>query len=249
MSIVQLFDISIQNVTMHQAIEMILDCVTRRKPAQILFVNAHCVNISRADPEYLRILQQADFVFADGIGMQIASRILRKPLIDNVNGTDMYPMLCQAVQQKNLRVFLLGGELGIAEQMRDRTSLFCPGMQICGLHHGFFTDEEESLILEIIRTAKPDLLLVAFGVPKQEKWIARNAERCGAKAVLGVGGLFDFYSGKKRRAPLWIRRIGLEWLHRLYLEPRRLWRRYIVGNVVFLIYTIQECVRKKGKLS
>ncbi|RJP25913.1 MAG: glycosyltransferase [Candidatus Omnitrophota bacterium] len=243
MNTIRLFDIPIRNGMMDQAVEMIIGCAIQNKPVRIFFVNAHCINLSHNDSEYHTILQQADFVLADGIGMKIASLLFRKPLLDNVNGTDMYPLLCQALQQKKLSVYLLGGEPGIAERMRNSTLEFCPDLHVCGVHHGFFTYADEPQMIETIRMAAPDVLLVALGVPKQEKWIERNYKQCGATVTLAVGGLFDFYSGKNPRAPLWMRKIGLEWLYRLYLEPRRLWKRYLLGNVVFFWHTIREWIK------
>ncbi len=235
-----LFDIPIRNVTMKQAIDLVVKASVDEQPCRIYFVNAHCVNLSRSDPHYLKQLQQATHVFADGVGMQLASKIAGTPLLDNVNGTDMFPLLCKAAQAQGIRLYFLGGEPGIPELVYERMKQTCSDLPCAGYHHGFYEPEDEPAVLEQIRESNADLLLVAFGVPKQEKWIDENINRCGVKAAMGVGGLFDFYSGKKARAPLWMRRVGLEWIYRLYLEPRRLWRRYLLGNVRFLFLCFKK---------
>ena len=110
-----------------------------------------------------------------------------------------------------------------------------PGLELAGWQHGYFSAEEEAKVIEDIRRSGADLVLVALGAPRQELWIRRCLGKLGAKVVIGVGGLLDFYSGRIPRAPRWIRKLGMEWCYRLYQEPRRLWRRYLVGNVVFLV--------------
>jgi N-acetylglucosaminyldiphosphoundecaprenol N-acetyl-beta-D-mannosaminyltransferase len=240
MKSIRLFSIPICNISIDQATELMVKCATQTQPVQINFVNAHCVNISSRDPEYLQILQQSPYNFADGVGMRIAAAIFGQPLADNVNGTDLYPNLCESLASKDIKIFLLGGEPGVAEQMREQTRMRYPYVQFCGEHHGFFTPAEEPDVLKKIQKAQPDILLVALGVPQQEKWIARNFSTCGVKVAMGVGGLFNFYSGNIPRAPLWMRKAGIEWVHRLLQEPARLWKRYLIGNGFFLWLVIKQ---------
>jgi exopolysaccharide biosynthesis WecB/TagA/CpsF family protein len=134
-------------------------------------------------------------------------------------------------------MFFLGGDPGIAEKARDQAQVQCPGLSICGVHHGYFSADEDDDVVATIRGARTDILLVGLGQPKQEKWIDRNLRATGAKVAMGIGALFDYHAGKTKRAPIWMRRMGLEWLGRLIPgrgEPRRLWRRYLFGNVRFL---------------
>ena len=239
MNTVTLFKIPLCNVTLEQAVDIALECLEGKAPSTIFFLNAHCVNIARENTVYRDALRNATYVFGDGIGVRLAAYWQRTPLVDNVNGTDLFPRLCEALQQTDKRIFLLGGEPGIAEEMKQQMEMQYPGLTFCGTQHGFFQPEETTQIRERIRESKTDLLLIALGVPRQELWIAEHLESCNVKAAMGVGGLFDFYSGKNRRAPVWMRRIGLEWLHRLYLEPHRLWKRYLIGNLQFILYTIK----------
>lgn len=231
---ITLFNIPIQNISMQDALNEMMECLQKEGSRTVFFVNAHCVNISHRDETYLNLLQTADYVFADGVGMQLASRWLGKPLVDNVNGTDMYPQLCPRLAEKKASLYLLGAKPGIAEQMAHLAKQSHPGIKIAGYHHGYFDKNEEEQIIDQINENYPDILLVAMGVPAQEKWIARNAAKINARLIMGVGGLFDFYSGRIPRAPRWMRRTGLEWLYRFYQEPSRLWKRYLWGNIVFI---------------
>ncbi len=236
---ITLFNIPIQNISMQDALNEMMESLEKGERKTVFFVNAHCVNISNGDQTYLTLLQTADYVFADGVGMQLASRWLGKPLVDNVNGTDMYPLLCPRLAKKRARVYLLGAKPGIAEQMAHLAKQNHPSINIAGFHHGYFDEDEKEQIIMQINENNPDILLVAMGVPAQEKWIARNASKINARVIMGVGGLFDFYSGRIPRAPRWMRRTGLEWLYRLYQEPSRLWKRYLWGNIVFIWLTIK----------
>lgn len=204
------------------------------KPTFVAFVNAHCMNIVFEDPDYLDALRRADNVFPDGMGMSLAGRWLGQPFLANVNGTDMFPLLCECVASTSYRIFLLGGSPGVAEKVKQWVETLYPEVHICGTHSGYFSDEETDSVVEAIRASRADLLFVAFGVPAQELWIVRNLKKTGAHVAIGVGGLFDFFSGNIPRAPAWVRVIGMEWVYRLIQEPKRLWRRYLIGNPLFL---------------
>ncbi len=180
--------------------------------------------------------------------MRIASFLHGSPLVDNVNGTDLFPRLCRALEGSGVRVFLLGAKPGVAERLKERARWLYPKLIICGAHHGYFGDDEETEIIAAIRETGTDLLLVAMGVPQQEKWVARNLPSTGAVVAIGVGALFDFYSGKLRRPPVWMQRLGLEWFGRLVQEPGRLWRRYLLGNFRFLWLAYRSAQAHRGAL-
>jgi N-acetylglucosaminyldiphosphoundecaprenol N-acetyl-beta-D-mannosaminyltransferase len=140
----------------------------------------------------------------------------------------------ESLEGTGRRVFLLGARPGVPELVADWVAKNAPGVELAGLRNGYFTEEETDSVIGQIRDARTDLLLVAFGAPRQELWLANRLTETGAKVGIGVGGLFDFYSGRIPRAPAWMREIGMEWFFRFLQEPRRMWRRYFVGNVVFL---------------
>jgi N-acetylglucosaminyldiphosphoundecaprenol N-acetyl-beta-D-mannosaminyltransferase len=229
--------IDLVNLGLDEAVDAIVSAVETRQPTKVAFVNADCANIAARDPAYRAALEGTDWVFVDGSGMRIAGEILHQPVRDNVNGTDLFPRLCEALAGKNHRVFLLGARPGIAEAVGRWMHLRYPGVTLAGSYHGYFRPSELPGLLQMIRAARPDVLLVAFGAPMQEQWINQHMNSTGATVVIGVGGLFDYYSGRIPRAPRWMRQSGLEWLFRLIQEPGRLWRRYLVGNLVFLART------------
>jgi N-acetylglucosaminyldiphosphoundecaprenol N-acetyl-beta-D-mannosaminyltransferase len=231
---INLFDIAIDNVTLDQAVETIVECLDGDTATQVSFVNADCVNVAYRNREYKKALQQSDLVFADGVGVRVAGDVLGQPVRDNVNGTDLFPLLAKALENTGKRIYLLGGQPGVAEGVAKWLTSNYPGVEVAGFHHGYFTTDKEAEVIEAIRASGADLVLVAFGAPRQELWIRRNLNKLGAKVVIGVGGLLDFFSGRIPRAPRWVRKLGMEWAYRLSQEPKRLWRRYLIGNVVFL---------------
>jgi exopolysaccharide biosynthesis WecB/TagA/CpsF family protein len=203
-----------------------------RTPAVIAYVNAHTLNLAWRDEEYRRILNSAAVVLNDGIGIQLAARMRGTTFPENLNGSDLNPRILELAAERGWRVFLLGAEPGVAEHAAAIFGRRMPSLQVAGLHHGFPRADED--VLTTIRDADVDLILVAMGNPLQEKWLSRNLGRTGARLGVGVGAFFDFTTGAQRRAPAWLNRIGLEWVFRLVREPKRMWRRYVIGNPLFL---------------
>jgi len=231
---VSLLGLNIHNLTYEQTMNAIHTLIQKRRKSMVCFVNAHCVNVACRDEEYRCSLRSAEMVLPDGSGVLIGSRILHTPIRENLNGTDLIPKLCAAAAKDGCTVFLLGGKAGVAEAAAANLEITYPGLRIVGTHHGYFRDGDAGAIIEIINQAKPDILLVALGVPLQEKWIAANRSRLDVGICFAVGGLFDFLSCRIPRAPLWLRKSGLEWSFRLLMEPRRMWKRYLIGNSLFL---------------
>jgi len=231
---IRMLGIPINNLTMDEALDEVMRSLEGTEGRQVCFVNADCANIAYRNADYWRRLNSAAVVLADGIGMKLAGRMLKKNVRENVNGTDMLPRLLDRLKRAGHRLYLLGAKPGVAEDVRQYIEENHPGVTVCGTRHGYFNDEEEAEVVNGIREARADLLLVAFGAPQQDLWIGQHLEALGVKVAMGVGGLFDFYSGRIPRAPLWMREAGFEWLYRFICEPRRMWRRYFVGNFVFL---------------
>lgn len=229
----KILGLPLDNITLAEAADEIIKPSATAK--QISFINVDCVNKSCRDEEYREILCRSSLRLADGIGLRIAGKILGAEIRQNVNGTDLFPLLCAQMEERNLSIFLLGGRPGVAESVAAWMGERFPGLRIAGVRDGYFRQEDETLVRETINRSEADILLVAMGAPLQEKWIARNRSSLRVRAALGVGGLFDFYSGRISRAPQWLRELGLEWTWRLLQEPGRMWRRYLVGNVVFLL--------------
>ncbi len=243
--VVRHLGIQIDNLKMREACDWIAERARGSEPpCQVSFVNAHCMNVSCTDAQYREVVRSSALVLADGIGMKLAGKLLRQPVVQNVNGTDLFPLLCKQLGEQGSSIFLLGGKPGVPEEVEGWIRNHYPACNVVGTHHGYVSGEEEAGVAEQIRQSGASVLLVAMGVPAQEKWIARNLDRTGAAVAIGAGGLFDFYSNRIPRAPQWLREMGLEWAYRLRCEPRRMWRRYIVGNVLFLARVLRE--RRKG---
>jgi N-acetylglucosaminyldiphosphoundecaprenol N-acetyl-beta-D-mannosaminyltransferase len=177
-------------------------------------------------------------VFADGVGMALAARFARTRLEHNVNGTDLFPLICEAAAVARVPIALLGARPGVARACAERVEQMFPGLRVAWTEHGYLAPEQERQRLDDLNASGARILFVAKGVPRQESWIAENAERLATPVVLGVGGLFDFYSGNVKRAPRLVRELRSEWLYRLMLEPRRLSRRYLLGNPTFIARTL-----------
>lgn len=230
-----LFGFDIRDTTIGRASSWIVARAAQGRPTNVAFVNAHCVNVSYRSMEYRSAVSSMDRVFADGIGMRIAAKVSGIEFQDNVNGTDLFPVLCREAARAGVGIYLFGAQEGVAAEAGVRMRAATPGLAIAGTHHGYLDGAAaEARVVDQINASGAGILLVAMGVPSQELWIARNRHRITAPVVIGVGGLFDYYSGRIARAPLALRKAGLEWAWRLALEPKRLAKRYLAGNVEFL---------------
>lgn len=225
---VAILGVRIDNVTTAEAVASIERMVMSRRPHYFVTANVDFLVQARDDPELHRILLEADLVLCDGTPMLWASRILGNPLAERVAGSDLVPLLLEVAKQKGYRVFFLGASPEAAAAALANVQRRHPGLLASGHSPPFgdFQALDEDAIEERLAEARPDLLFVGFGCPKQEKWIARHYRRLGVPVSGGVGATIDFLSGRRRRAPRWMRRAGLEWAFRLFGEPRRLVGRY-----------------------
>lgn len=238
------FGVPVVNTTMVEAVEWVITAAETRRPGialrQMAFVNPDCLNIAWAHPEYHRALQQAERVLPDGIGIHLGCRMRGQTLRENVNGTDLFPLLCEAASRTSHSLYLLGARPGIAAAAAEQIQRRFPALMIAGTQDGYFDTAEERAVVDAINASGADILLVAFGAPRQELWIAHHREQLQVGVAFGVGGLLDFYSGRIPRAPVWMRELGIEWVYRLAQEPGRMWRRYLIGNPLFLFRVWQQ---------
>ncbi|MBL7130472.1 MAG: WecB/TagA/CpsF family glycosyltransferase [Candidatus Omnitrophica bacterium] len=232
--------IKISAITKDEIVDKILEFALVGKHKMITYLNAHCVNVSFADFEYREILQAADLVYAGGKGVVWSSRLFDKSLPERVNILDFFDRLVERIIEKKLKIYLLGGKPDVAQIAADELKKRFPALEISGFHHGFFNGREESDIIEEVNFLKPNILMVGLGIPKQEQWIYRHLNELDVNLCWGVGAAFDWLSGQRKRAPGWMINCGLEWLHRLYQEPKRLWKRYLIGNPVFIYRVLKQ---------
>ncbi len=205
-------------------------------PRRVMYVNAHVLNQSREIPSLRGALERADLVYCDGYGVRLAAKALDAEIPHRMTGADWIwhlAALCEAAGQS---VYLLGSEPGVAAETGRRLGRWYPRLQVAGTHHGFFDigSPHDDRVVEDINERRPDIVLVGMGTPKQELWVEHNAQRLQTDVLWTVGALFDYVSGRVPRAPGWLADNGLEWIFRLAIEPQRMWRRYLLGNPVFI---------------
>ncbi len=243
---VQLFDLTISNSTLQEAADDVVTRARLGRRTRVSFVNSHVINVAANNPAYARVLQRMDRLYADGSGMALAARWSGSPLADNVNGTDLFPLLCAAAQKANVKIFLLGGKPGVAEAAARTVKAMGYPDAIVGVHHGYIdSPEDKQAAIDAINASGASILLVGMGVPAQDIWIARNFDALQTPVAIGVGGLFDFFSGNVSRAPVFLRSIGCEWIWRLLQEPGRLGSRYLIGNVAFIFRALFMVARQR----
>jgi len=209
---------------MGEAVARIRTFVQEERPHLVVTCNPEMVMTSLSDLLFAEILRRADLVVPDGIGVVWASRVLGSPLKERVPGIELMEAVLAEAAREGWRVFLLGGEPGIAAAAARAMKESFPGLNIVGEHHGFFSRSEEPQVLEMVRAAKPHVLLLALGVPRQEKWAAAHLGSLRVPVAIGVGGSFNVWAGVDKRAPQWMRNIHLEWLYRIIRQPWRLKR-------------------------
>ncbi len=207
----------------------------------------HIVQLEHSE-DLREVYRRADLVVADGMPLVWASRVLGQPLPERVTGSEMMPRLCAEAAKRGLRVYLLGGPPGVAELAKLKLEESYPGLLICGMDcppMGFEKDAlSEARILKRLLEAKPDIIFVALGAPKQELWMLRNAPKVPHGVMLGIGAALEFCAGTVKRAPLWMQRIGAEWFYRMCQQPKRLVGRYARDTQIFLI-VFREWKRRK----
>lgn len=233
---VAILGVPFDHVTLPGAIARIEEMIASRRPHYIVTANVDFLVQAHRDVELRRILLEADLTLCDGTPLVWASRLLGNALPERVAGADLVPELMAVSARKGHRIFFLGAAPGVAEQATARLQVRYPGINIVGHYAPPFAallEMDHAQIAQRIRDARPDILLVGFGCPKQEKWIAMHHRTLGVPVAIGVGATIDFLAGRVRRAPEWMRRSGAEWLYRLAQEPRRLFRRYANDLVCF----------------
>lgn len=240
---IRILDVQVDNLLMDDAVHRVLELIDAGRHAQVSFVNPACANIAAGNPTYRRDLAASSLVLPDGIGMKIAADWLGTPIRQNVNGTDFFPRLCNAMNERRQRLYLVGARPQVVARMAEVVGQRWPQIEVVGAQHGYFVAAEETSIAQDIQESGAHVVLVAMGVPMQERFIARNGPAMGACVAIGVGGLFDFVAGRISRAPQWMRDAGLEWVWRLVQEPGRMWKRYLLGNISFLA---RVALQRKG---
>jgi exopolysaccharide biosynthesis WecB/TagA/CpsF family protein len=237
---IEILGVPVARLTASQALGEIKRLGEREAPALVAYANAHTLNLAHRSPWFGDLLRRADLVLNDGSGVGIAARLRRRPFPENLNGTDFNPRILELAVAAAWPVFFLGARPGVSDRAAAALRARVPGLEVAGTHSGYFDSGDD--IVHRIRSSGARLLMVAMGNPLQERWLAENLEATGASIGVGVGAFFDFFSGEVPRAPSWMKRAGLEWVYRLAQEPRRMWRRYLFGNPLFLWRVLRQLV-------
>lgn len=218
----EIFGCRVDRVAMAEVISRCHAFLQQGGPHYVVTADTSGIVIAQDDPEHKRIMNEADLVTPDSIGVVWASRRFGKPVPERVPGVDTMEALCKLAAEEGYRVFLLGAAPGVAELAAKNLQARFPGLTIAGTRNGYFAPTDEPDIIAEIRSARPDILFVAFGIPKQEKWISAHLQETGVKLAMGVGGSFDAFAGIVKRAPRIVQRLHLEWLWRTLANPKKI---------------------------
>jgi N-acetylglucosaminyldiphosphoundecaprenol N-acetyl-beta-D-mannosaminyltransferase len=228
----------IDNLSMQETLEAIEIFVKERKPLYLTNPNVDILIRCHRDPEFAQYFKEGALCLADGMPLLWAAKWLGTPLKEKVSGSDLVPKVCVMANQKGYKLFFLGGRPGAADAAKDKLLKDLPNIQIVGTYappFGFEKNNAElKIIVDMVKSKKPDILFVGLGAPKQERWIKTYLNEVNVPVVMGVGVTFEFIAGIVKRAPIWMQKIGLEWFWRLLMEPGRLWKRYLVDDTQFL---------------
>lgn len=230
---VQVGPARLHKVTFDQAIALIETMIECGRSHHVVTLNLDLLWWARRDAAFLQAIRTADLNGADGVPLIWLSKLAREPLPERINGTDLVWALADLSQRRGYRLFLMGAGPGVAADAVERLRAHHPRLVLAGVYSppmGEWDQRVNDEILAKVVEAAPHILLVGLGSPRQEVWIHNNLEALGVSVCVGIGGSFDLIAGRVPRAPQWMQRSGLEWLHRLCSEPRRLWRRYVVRN-------------------
>jgi len=241
---VNILGVNVHRTDMSGALELIAELVRRRKPSLVVTPNVDHIMQLRHNPDFRKVYARASLVVADGVPLLWASRLFRKPLPGRINGTDLFEALCRRACEKGFSVFLLGGADDDARIAADVLKIRHPALRIAGTYappmHFEKCEAENRKAVRAVREAKPDILFCGLGAPKQEFWAANNIEETNAIVSIGVGVSFSLVAGTIKRAPLWFQRAGLEWFWRIFQEPGRLWKRYLLRDMPFIFLVLAE---------
>ena len=247
MNKINLFSLPFTPLRLEDASLAVVNLVEDIQKHIVVTANVDHILRLQKDEEFRKAYSYATYIFADGMPVVLASRLLRKPLPERVTGADLFPSICAIAAQRNYKIFLLGGFKGIADAAARKLKESYPSLNIVGTYSPPFgfekSAEENKKIIEMINKKTPQILFIGVGAPKQEKWLYKHIDTLEIKVGVCVGAAFDFIAGKIKRSPKFLQRLSLEWIWRLIHEPRRLWKRYLY-DFRFFALLFKELTKK-----
>lgn len=233
---VKILGVPVHPLTMNESVAVLEDKLQKKEQAFVVTANAEIIMMCQQDKEYNNIVsEKADLVLPDGAGAVWAGRYLGNEVPERVAGFDLYNQLLKLSADKGYKAYFFGGAPGVAEAAKNKAEELYPGVQIVGCRNGYFTEAEEENIIKEINDAAPDMLFVALGAPKQEKWLVKYCNQLKPRVLMGIGGSFDVLAGKMERAPKWMQEASLEWAFRLYKQPSRFMRMLALPKFVLKV--------------
>ena len=226
-------------LSMAETVQVVEEMIAHRVPVQHVVINALKINLMRKDENLRKIVNECPLINADGFSILMAARLLKVPVRERVTGCDLFIRLVEESAVKGYKIYLFGAREEVVQKVKGIFEKKYPSLQIVGYRNGYFTEEEEPQIVKNMAASGADLMFVAFSSPKKEYWIRKHLKDLNIPFVMGVGGSFDVIAGSTKRAPLWMQKCGMEWFYRFIQEPRRLWHRYMVGNISFMMYVLR----------
>ena len=235
----------IDNLTMDETLQRVEEFVHCGRPHQHVVVNVDKLVKAARDPNLREIINRCDLINVDGMPIVWASRLLGKPVQERITGVDLFERLLERAAAKDWNVYFLGAQEEVVSKVAELARHRYPGLKVAGYRNGYWKPEEEVDVVTNIQSSAPQLLFVAISSPKKEHFLDRYQERMQVPFAMGVGGTFDVFVGKVKRAPIWMQRAGLEWLYRFLQEPRRMFQRYFIDDLYFFWLLACEFVRRR----
>ena len=240
------FNLSFDQIEEKKALEICREIIRGHKLKSLFFLNAHCFNVAQKNVRYKQALNSADLILNDGIGLKLGGYLTGLRITNNLNGTDLIPKIIEMGIEENKKFYFIGSTTETLRKAKEELEKKDKNIQIEGVYHGFFTEKDEQYIIDEINRKEIDILIVGMGVPKQELWIEKiRKELKTVKLSIAGGAIFDFISQRIKRAPLWMQKMNIEWIFRLLIEPKRMWKRYLVGNFEFFFKVLYLSFRTK----
>lgn len=243
LKIAPILGVNVSMVTMESAVDKVTEWIGKKENRYVCVADVHSVMRGHQEAAHRQVMNKADMVAPDGTPLVWVNRLRGIKNISRVAGPDLLPAVCSRSVEHQWRHFFYGGAEGVADDLARKLQNQFKGLQIAGTDCPPFRElspEEDEKIIAHINAARPDIIWVGLGCPKQERWMAEHVEKIEGAVLIGVGAAFDFHTDQIKRAPAFMQRFGIEWLHRLFSEPRRLWRRYLILAPCFLTLVIRE---------
>jgi len=249
---ISILGVNVDKITLSGAVEKVKEFLTGDTSKVIYTPNTEIVMEARKSPDFKELLNRADLIIPDGVGLIYASKIKKKALPERVTGVDLSIKMLEIANEKGYSLFILGGKEGVAKEATENISKKYPNIRIAGYHHGFFKGThighrghaEEKGVVEKINNARPDILFVGLGAPKQEIWINENKNLLNCKVIIGNGGTVDILAGRVKKAPEFYRKHGLEWLYRLVKDPKRIKRQIVLPLFALIVLFSRDDIVK-----